>query len=76
MTLYMGYCFHKFGSFSLSPYFVYAFIIFWLCWVFIAVLGLSLAVVSRGYASCSVRASHGSDFSCCRAWALGHVGLE
>ena len=26
--------------------------------------------------SCSVQASHCSDFSCCGAWALGHVGFD
>ena len=30
---------------------------FWLCWVFIAVCGLSLVVVSGGYANCSSRVS-------------------
>ena len=44
---------------------------FWLCWVFIAVHGLSLVAVSGGYSSCGVRASHCSGFSCCRAQALG-----
>ena len=28
------------------------------------------------YAGCGVRASHCSSFSCCRAWALGHVGFS
>ena len=30
---------------------IYLFIYFWLCWVFIAVHGLSLVVTSRGYSS-------------------------
>ena len=29
-------------------YFIYLFIYIWLCWVFVAVRGLSLVVVSRG----------------------------
>ena len=29
--------------------FIYLFIYFWLCWIFIALLGLSLVVASRGY---------------------------
>ena len=31
---------------------------------------------SGGHSSCSTRASHGSGFSCCRAWALGHAGFS
>ena len=42
----------------------YLFIYFWLCWVFIAACGLSPVAAS-------VRASHCSGFSCCRAQALG-----
>ena len=42
-------------NFSLFIYlFIYKFILFiyfWLCWVFIAVCGLSLVVVSGGYSS-------------------------
>ena len=38
--------------------FIYLFIYFWLCWVFIAVRGLSLLAGSRGYSSCGVRTSH------------------
>ena len=26
--------------------------------------------------SCSTQASHCCDFSCCRAWALGHAGFQ
>ena len=49
---------------------------FWLCWVFVAVCVLSLVKTSSG---CSLVmmlawASHCSNFSCCRAKALGHVG--
>ena len=44
---------------------------FWLCWVFLSVLGLSL-VMSRGsYSRCAVQASHCDDFSWCRSQALG-----
>ena len=42
------------------------FIYFWLCWVFVAVHGLSLVAVSRGYSSLWCE-----GISCCRAWALG-----
>ena len=42
------------------------FIYFWLCWVFVAARGLSLAAASRG---CPLLLCAG--FSCCRAGALG-----
>ena len=45
---------------------------FWLLWVFVAGLSLSL-VAGRGYSICSVWAYCGG-FSCCEAWALGHEG--
>ena len=48
---------------------VYLFTYFWLHWVFVAVLQLSLVMVS--VRSCGVRASHGGGFSCYKAWALG-----
>ena len=32
-------------------FFVYLFIYFWLCWVFVSVRGLSLAAASRGHSS-------------------------
>ena len=41
------------------------FLFFWLCWVFVAVCGLSLVVVS------GARASHCGGFSCNGARALG-----
>ena len=43
---------------------------FWLLWVFVAVRGLLLVVVSGGYCSCRGWASHHSGFSCCRTLAL------
>ena len=46
--------------------FIYIFI-FWLCWVFVAVRGLSLVVASGGN---SARASQCSGFPCCKAQAL------
>ena len=49
--------FFKFILFNLS---------FWPCWVFVAVHGLSLVVVSRGYSSLRC-----TGFSCCGAQALG-----
>ena len=45
----------------------------WLCWVFIAMGRLSLVAPSAGHSL--VVASLCSDFSCCRAWALGLEGL-
>lgn len=50
---------------------VYLFTYFWLHWVFVSALQLSLAMVSRATVHCGVRASHGGGFSCCRAPALG-----
>ena len=55
--------------------------IFLFIYLFLAVFCLccctdfSLAVVSGGYplAPCTAGASHCGDFSCWRAWALGHV---
>ena len=46
------------------------------CVAFLAVLALccyahfSLVAASRAYSNCGAWASHGSGFSCCRAWAL------
>ena len=42
------------------------FIYFWLCWVIVAVRGLSLVAASRGYSSLWC-----GSFSCCGAQALG-----
>ena len=47
------------------------FIYFWLCWVFIAVHGLSLAAASRGSSLLQCTQHHCSGFSCCGAQALG-----
>ena len=47
------------------------FIYFWLCWVFVAAHGLSLVARAGATLHCGARASHCSDFSCCRAQALG-----
>ena len=44
---------------------------FWLWWVFVAAQGLSLAAASRGCLCCHVQASHCTEFSSCRAQALG-----
>ena len=58
---------------------------FWLCWIFIAVCGCSLAAswgLLFAFSSCSTRASHCSGFSCFRAlsraqaqqlWQMGLV---
>ena len=47
------------------------FIYFCLCWVFIAVRGLSLVVARGATLCCGVWASHCGGFSCCGARALG-----
>lgn len=52
------------------------YVYFWLHQVFVALCRLSLIEVSGGYPSCSVPPSHCGGFSCCRAQALGHVGLS
>ena len=36
----------------------------WLCWIFVAVLGLSLVAASGGYSGCGAQA-YCSGFSCC-----------
>ena len=47
-------------------------IYFWLCWVFVAVWGLSLVAVRRGLVcSCGAHASHCGGSSRCRVRALG-----
>ena len=51
------------------------FIHFWLCWVFVP-HGLFSSGKRGLLGSCSVRASHCGGFSCCRVWALGHVGFS
>ena len=47
-------------------------IYFWLLWVFIAVLGLSLVVMRRGHSSLGAQASLCGGSSCCGSWALAH----
>ena len=49
--------------------FIYLFIYFWLCWVFVAACSLSLVVASGGYSV--VPASHCSGISSCGAGAQG-----
>ena len=51
--------------------YLFLFIYFWLCWVFVAVRGLSLVAMSGATLCCSARASRCSGFSCRRARALG-----
>ena len=58
---------------SLLKRLTYLSFVFWLCWLFLAALGLSLVVVSGGILSSSgVRASHCGGVSCCGACALGN----
>ena len=51
--------------------FIYLFIYFWLCSVFIAAHRLSLVAARGTTLCCSAWASHWGGFSCCGAWALG-----
>ena len=44
-----GYC--VFFFFLNESFFIYLFIYFWLCWVFVSVRGLSLVVASGGHSS-------------------------
>ena len=60
----------------------YLFSYFGLCWVFIAMCGLSLVGASGGCSSCGGQVSPRDDFSCFRAQAPGvrlqqlwHMGL-
>ena len=51
----------------------YFLIYLWLCWVFVAVLGLFSSCCEQGLLSdCGPQVSCSSGFSCCRAWALGN----
>ena len=50
---------------------------FWLHWVFLAVCGLSLVAVKRGYSLVAMHgASHCSGFCCWRAQSQGCVGFS
>ena len=62
---------HMVALFLVSFFKINLFIYFWLCWVFVAVRGLSLVVASRAALHCGARASHCGGLSCCRARALG-----
>ena len=62
----------------------YALTFYWLIDWFLTVLGKSL-LLHRLFSSCGeqgllficgAQASHGSDFSCCRAWAPAHMGYS
>ena len=44
---------------------------FWLCWVFVAVCGLSLVQSVGATLPCGARATHCSGFCCCGVWTLG-----
>ena len=56
--------------FGVSFFFFFSFYL-WLCWVFVAVRGLSLVAVSGGCSSLLCWASHCDGFSRCRVQALG-----
>ena len=54
--------------------YIYNFIFLWLCWLFVAVGVLSLAVASgQATPGCDVQAAQYGGFSC-GAWAVGHMG--
>ena len=53
----------------------YLCIYFWLCWVFVAVCGLSLVVLSRGYSSCGAWAAS-AVVSLVAEWSLEHLGFS
>ena len=71
--IFIFYFFYFLGIHFLKIFlFIYLFLaVFCLC----CCTDFSLAVVSGGYplAPCTAGASHCGDFSCWRAWALGHV---
>ena len=52
------------------------FVYFWLCWVFFAACGLSLAVASRGYFLVAVGRLLIAGFSCFGVWAPGLAGFS
>ena len=58
----------------MSPDFAASCIYFWLFWVFVALAGLSLDMVSGDY-SYGVRAFHCGGFSCCGARPLECAGF-
>ena len=62
--------FSQFACCLHSFYFLIICFYFWLCWVFVAVRGLSLIAASKGYSSLRC-AAYCRGFSCCRAQALG-----
>ena len=47
----VGYSFCLFVCFLKASLFIYSFIHFWLCWVFVSVHGLSLVAASGGHSS-------------------------
>ena len=52
--------------------YLFIYLLFWLCWVFVVVRGLSLVAVSRGLLFIAVRGLLIAEASlCCRAQALG-----
>ena len=54
---------------SFKIYFIYFY--FWLCWIPVAVSGLSPVVVSGATPRCGTQAPHCCGLSCCGAWAPG-----
>ena len=66
----------RFGEDLLSVFLLDEVVFLWLPWTFVAVRGLSAAVVCKGSCLTGVRASQCSGFSCCRAQApaVAHSG--
>ena len=58
-----------------KPFKIHSFIYFWLCWVFVAAHGLSLALESGGYSSCGEQASVVGEcgLRSCGAWVVAPV---
>ena len=66
---------NKLDSKYVWVFFLILFIYLRPCWVFIACTwAFSSCDKPRPLSNCSVRASHCSGLSGCRAWALGYVG--
>ena len=63
------------GNFSPSKLKNFAFASFFFLNLFISGCTKFL-LLHRLFSSCSARASHCSDFYCCRAWVLGHTGFS
>ena len=57
-------------------FYIILFLYFWLCWVFIAGRAFLQLLGAGATLHCSAQASHYGGLSCCRAQALGLMGLS